>query len=1052
MITIQDSVERFIRDENAFEEKEKAKKNIFSLISFSQSATKRHEDFLSLLKLIADSADPDLTLNSLERIASACQQEDITAHLMENRIGATNFFKLLSSSRLAANIIIRNPENLEWLVKNVSMPGQINETELAAEIEKELSMDWPSERVIETLLKYRENGILSIMAKDVILDVPIEETTAAISSLARAIIEVAYRYSSFQITEKYGIPYFEDEKRNFEKCRFSVIGLGKLGGNELNYFSDIDILFIYTSDKGKIIKGDRNSGEEINISLHEYYTKLAELIFYVLGRSGEERNIYRVDLRLRPEGRSGDLVNSLRSMEIYYESWGQTWERQMLLKASHAAGDVEVTDEFLKLIEPFKYRKYLDLKAVEEISNMKEKIDRNVKSEVKPLLNVKNGYGGIREIEFFIQTLQLLYGGKDPRIREKSSLATLKKLYEGKYIGFEEFNILTRSYKFLRTVEHRLQILDGRQTQLIPDKENEFAKLAKRLEYIKEGNLDEPTLFKNDYSFFTASVREIFDALFRPTLHDEEEVEEKDGLLVLWESSLSEIKSLDTLKALGFSDPRKALTNITLLREGKPFAHYTAKSRDILLKAAPSIIRGILKTADPDRALNNLEKFISSSSLPGAALSLLAEISSTREMLLGVFSDSQFLSDMLITQTHLIDFVQLSDFLEKEFTKEDHVKRLKTELASTSSFTEKKKKTGKFIAEEIFRIGVRDITGKEKITGITSKLSDIADSVLQVIFEMAEEECNREMGVIDIPKSPDCQFAIYGLGKLGGREIIYSSDLDVLFIYTGKGSINDADSSFTVKEYYTRIAVKIIELFTELSEEGTTFQIDSRLRPSGTSGPLAQNTDAYSKYFRTSAHTWERQSFIKLRYLAGNSGPIKQFEDAANGYVYGKSLSRNEAHEIDEMRTRLEKELAHEQKGYFHIKLGEGGIVDIEFLVQALQLFHGKSNHHLQTRNTIDALENLNSSEILETHDYRKLAQAYVFLRTIENRIRILENRPLNILYKKPEMIVKLAKRLGYDDTDEKNPGEKLLEDYEHQTDSVRHLYRKYMDRLKDGR
>ncbi|RMF93536.1 MAG: bifunctional [glutamate--ammonia ligase]-adenylyl-L-tyrosine phosphorylase/[glutamate--ammonia-ligase] adenylyltransferase [Candidatus Schekmanbacteria bacterium] len=954
--------------------------------------------------------------------------------LKNNRYLTNSLLRFFSASRLAVDIIIRNPEKTLLILKDESFKELKSKETYLKEIEEEVNYKWEQTKFRNFLLKFKELETLKIMFSDYFEYFSFEETTLSLSNLAKAIIETAYRYAVYHAEKRFGIPLISisDEKEKV-KCRFSVVALGKLGGNELNYFSDIDLLFIYTSDKGKVYKDPNDLSSEVNISIHEYYTKIAEIITALLRGDGGKNSIYRVDLRLRPEGRSGDLVNSLRSLEIYYESWGQTWERQALIKASHAGGDSELTNEFLKMIEPFIYRKYLDISSINEIKSMKEKIDRSLKADGTSFLNVKNGYGGIREIEFFIQALQLIYGGKDKNIRHENSLTALKKLYELRYINFEDYNILTRSYKFLRTVEHRLQMMDGLQTHLLPENREEKLKFAKRIGYTEEGFYDELEIFESDYEFFTKSVREAFNHLFET----KEEISDKDDILIIWEGTLPKEKSLIALREMGFTEPEKALTNISRLREGKPFAHYSSKYKIKMNETAPVIFKEILSTADPDRALNNLEKFVSSTSMKESVFPFLTDISPTREILLNIFSNSQFISEMLIQRPQLIDFINYArEEVIKSFDEDDEIRE------------KNKEEIFKEIIEEIFNVGVDDILKKSNPLKVSRHLSSIADNFLKMVLHRAEIKCMEELGIDGRDKAKRGNLAIYGLGKLGGEEITYSSDLDIIFVYEGKGTIKTKKGEISLQEYYTKVARQVFEIAEEAEKEGIKFIIDSRLRPSGRSGLLVQDSEAYKHYFTNQAKVWERQAYTKLRFICGLKGPVKEFEEIMEDMIFGKSLSNEEALEIDEMRQRMEKEMARDKKQFFHVKFGEGGIVDIEFIVQALILKFGKENVGVRQNNTAKGLKELFLANIINKEDYQRLIKALLFLRTIENRIRILENRPLNTFYKKPERIVRLAMRIGYKQKDNKSPAEQLIEDYEKETQTVRMIYEKIFSNL----
>src|SRR3989338_11111622 len=352
-----------------------------------------------------------------------------------------------------------------------------------------------------------------------------QETTEELSGLASASLEIAYWFCLAQLKAEYGTPLYIDLDGSEKESEFVIIGMGKLGGRELNFSSDIDIIYIYSSDKGEttgivkspsppFMKGGRE-GISGKIHLHTFYVKLSEMITKLIGSITEDGVVFRVDLNLRPEGKNGDLANSLRSAEIYYESWGQTWERAAMIKARPVAGSMELGEAFLKMVEPFLYRRYLDFTAIEEIKGMKEKIDMSLLRAAPDVVDVKLGIGGIREIEFFAQAIQLINGGKDKLIREKNTLSAIEALKKGRYITPpDSADSLKQAYIFLRNLEHRIQIVEGRQTQVIPASNSEIERLARMLGFKDTRDRKGTEQFWNEYKRQTGIVHEIYDVLF----------------------------------------------------------------------------------------------------------------------------------------------------------------------------------------------------------------------------------------------------------------------------------------------------------------------------------------------------------------------------------------------------------------------------------------------------------------------------------------------------------------------------------------------------------
>ena len=363
-------------------------------------------------------------------------------------------------------------------------------------------------------------------------------------------------------------------------------------------------MYLYSTEKGETSKG--------LLTNHQYFVKLSEMISQVIGQTTDEGFVFRVDTRLRPEGERGDLASPLRSYEVYYESWGQTWERAALLKVRPVAGDEELGRAFLKMTQPFVYRKYLDFTAIDEISSMKTKIDKSIAVKGKDIRNVKLGYGGIREIEFFVQALQLLYGGKEPWIRERNTMRALHKLAQKGFISYDEEAVLSAAYQFMRRVEHMIQLVDERQTYVMPESPHDLNTLSKRIGYQDKSKNKAYEQLLKDYNSYKKSVRKIYDDLFLKKGVTVEEGAETGKCEVIIGGVVSEDEAIDMLSEFNFRDPGKAYRNIMLLRDGVAFSHQTPRSRQIFLRIFPSFFAQITSSSDPDLAMNNLESLISS--------------------------------------------------------------------------------------------------------------------------------------------------------------------------------------------------------------------------------------------------------------------------------------------------------------------------------------------------------------------------------------------------------------------------------------------------------
>ncbi|HXY61928.1 MAG TPA: glutamate-ammonia-ligase adenylyltransferase, partial [Nitrospirota bacterium] len=469
----------------------------------------------TLLNELSLSADPDLGLNNFERYVNAlsnnaqrlitlCRVRSDILHSLVTVLGASRFLSsYLVNSAEDSLIFLEDPEFL------VLRAGEELLFNRLAVLISEVRDDAGFTRALRL---FRKQEMFRIGLRDLLGKADLQEIVGELSDLAEVCLKQAYQWVNDGLRKLYGKPLIQYPDGMVTDAGFAIIAMGKLGGRELNFSSDVDLMYVYQAD-GETRGVPSLDGKITNrITNHQYFIKLAEKVSAVIGQKTEDGFVFRVDLRLRPEGQHGPLAQSLGGYEIYYESWGQTWERSALIKARPVAGDEAVGREFLDRIAPFVYRKYLDYGAIAEIREMKHKINKDVEQKGKTYRDVKLGYGGIREIEFVIQALQLIYSGKDQSLREKNALKALHTLSQKGLITYQEHEILAKAYVFLRTVEHRIQIVDDLQTQTLPVDERELRSLARRMGYLVRGR--ETELLLRDYGDHTRKVRSIYDNMF----------------------------------------------------------------------------------------------------------------------------------------------------------------------------------------------------------------------------------------------------------------------------------------------------------------------------------------------------------------------------------------------------------------------------------------------------------------------------------------------------------------------------------------------------------
>ena len=1003
-----------------------------------------------ILRSSIESPDPDMALNNLERFASCYDEKDQLFTFLSHHQGLVpSILLLFGSSQYLSNFLFSSPgEYLDWLSTPDLLKRPVNKESMLEYLHKQISPKILVDEVKSMLRRFRKMEYLRIALRDMLGYGTLAEITQEISAVADVCLQIAYEVCNREMVKRYGKPMYTDMDGNMRESLFAVLGMGKLGGEELNYSSDIDIMFLYSSEKGETTTG--------LLANHQYYAKLSEMISQVIGATTDEGFVFRVDTRLRPEGERGDLASSLRSYEVYYESWGQTWERAALLKVRPVAGDDVLGRLFIAMIQPFVYRKYLDFTSIDEIRDMKAKIDKSIAIKGKETRNVKLGYGGIREIEFFVQALQLLYGGKEPWIRERNTLRGLHRLAQKGFISYEEEDILSKAYQLLRRIEHMIQIVGERQTQVMSTDIAELNILARRSGYRDKGKLRAYELLLNDYTHYTKSVRKIYDGLFMKKGAEEEIREEVSDCEIIIGDVVSEEEAVKILAKNHFKDPRKAYRNVLLLRDGQPFSHQTPRSRQIFLRIFPVTFTYITSSSDPDLALNNLEALIASVGGRETLYSFFEENPQAIESIIRLFSNSEYLSKIVIRHPEIVDFFLDPAEILKKKTKTDLHQDLFSLIGQCSSYSERLDVLRKFKYTEELHIGYTDILGSVDTAEVSKYISGLADVSVAAALEIAEEEIRRTYGQPFCKtdgKNVKARFCIVGMGKLGGEEITYGSDLDIMFIYSGEGETNGGHS-ISNHEYFTLLSGKIISVLTALTREGTVFKVDVRLRPSGTKGPLCQSIEAVTSYIKDQAEIWELQSLTRARAIAGDELLGSEFMTTSHKLIYETSLPKISlnpplvkgerggfASTIRDMRLRMEREVCKEDSEHYDIKVGPGGIVDIEFIVQYLKLLYGSKYPDLRVTNTLLSLDVIYKEELLTKDRYTVLRKSYIFLRTLESRLRIVHNMPSHLLPRSPEKVTALARRMGYKDT-KRIPGSKrLIKEYEDLRKKVRGVF-----------
>lgn len=947
-----------------------------------------------------------------------------------NPLGWARLARVLGSSRIVGTWLSREP-GLTRVVTEPTLTVERTLEEYLADLAPPGGPTEVPEELFRRLRRVRRRALLRIISREALSLAPVEVTAREVSALAEAAVEAALSWAWAHLSARHGEPQGEDGAQN----RPCVLGMGKLGGNELNLSSDVDLLVLYRTGRGGTLGGPRGA-----LGAGTFFARLVSLAADALGRVTEDGLVFRVDLDLRPEGRNGELAQPVENAVLYYQSWGQTWERAALMRARPIAGDRALGWLFLREVEPFVFRRSLDYSTVEDIAEMKRRIESSAARRLGGESDLKLGRGGIREVEFFVQTLQLIHGGPLPEVRERNTLEGLRKLARAGVLGVPVAEGLGRCYRFLRTLEHAVQSLHLLQSHRLPSAPEELELLARRLGFSGERPV-RPFLAALD------AVRSEVHAAYGGLAHgavraweEEPGVGEAREILAL---APEDPRAQTALARAGFRDPLRALQGFAVLRQGPPRARPSPRSLRVLARVAPFLLNAARHCPDPDRALLHLGEFLAASGASTGYLSLLEENPVTARLLLTLFGTSGFLSRYLVGHPELLDELVLGSHAVREKSRVRLASELDEAVERAGDEEERLDALRRFRNAEFLRIAMNDVAGGLEPEETGGQLTRVAEVCLERAYRDTLGRLLRKYGPSEGTAGAVGRFAVLGMGKLGGAEIDYHSDLDVVFVYEGPGGSSAAGGSrLSPPEFFARLAQRMINSLAARTREGIAFRMDARLRPSGQAGPLVTSVGAFEEYHGGGrGRTWERQALIRLRPVAGDPELGREAREVVERLLYGGPPPSDPRPEIRKMRERLEVEVGRESGGRIDLKSGPGGILDVEFAVQALQLLHGWRDGALRSPNTLEALGGLRGQGLLADEEGQALAEGYRFLRRVDARLRILHERPTDVLPDDPERLRDLARGLGR----EEGGGEALVRDVEGHRQAVRVAYEKVL-------
>lgn len=953
-----------------FIDAEKAGDVLDSILSAERPGLAGH-----LAEALLECPDPSAALVRLEHYLSM----SVTPHVELDVMAAMRRYTrllitVLSQSQFLTDILCRNPEYMMWLWEEADLKATPPRDRLIGELLRAVQAFDSFDAQCAALRRFRRREILRIAAREVFEHASVAAVTQDLSNLADAAIEAALYCSRKDLERRFGAPRSADAAR---AVGFVVLGMGKLGGSELNFSSDIDLIFLYSED------GATTGGQSGSVSNAEYFHKLGERIIKALAELTPEGNVFRVDMRLRPHGRMAPLAIDVESAIVYYEREGRAWERQALIKARPCAGDIQLGNAFVERTRPFVFPRYFDDETLEDIRHVKRQMESLIEQRGETGVEVKLGRGGIRDIEFTVQMLQLLNGGRVPELRARNTLEAIRQLGLHGLLKPLDAAELSSNYIFLRQVEHRLQIEGSQQRHCLPSDARELDAFARRLGY------DRGESFMHDYTDRTAATRAILEQFLAT-----------EGSGNLWVTELLNPSSageagLEQLRDLGFRDAQAARAELLRLYAGEPDRPHSLHVRQRFLKVAPILLKALANCTQPDATLRQMARILSNLQAPSAIYDILLLSPDLSGHLVQLVENSEFLTDLMIRDPGLFDTFGRPGALDRPSTRKD----LEEEFDALSRAYDREAAPYRLHAGETLRIGMRDLILGVDVVDVGHELTLLAEVCLGAVVDAAIAAAERRYG----PAEP--RFAVLALGKFGGCELGYGSDLDLVFVYESGKPIA---SGLACVEYFSFVASQIIKTLKEPTRYGSLYDIDARLRPDGRKGTLVISDDRLRQYYREEAQPWERLALVKVRAVAGDRGFAREVEGVARELAFGLPLTDASIANIEEVRAKIVASSTQSS-----LKKDEGGLVELEFAVRLLQLRVALHAPQLKRGDVLGAIDALAECGALDTGDAQSLRDAYLLFRRIENRLRVRQGRSTSRLPEDASARAELARRLG---------------------------------------
>lgn len=988
------------------------------------------------------------------------------AALPDNRLvddrEALVFFTLAVQGSHSRRILTSDPNALAEITRRSDR--FFDTASLSATLREKMKTAVDDDAALAVLRRFKQIESLRIFLREVADIANVRETTHEIAALAESCLTVAIQ----EIARRRYVPEFAD--------LFCVLGMGKLGGRELNFSSDVDLIFV--------------AADEAFPQMSKIESFAKDLVSW-FDLNTDDGYVFRVDLRLRPEGSAGALVPTVSTARAYYEAWGRTWERSALIKARPVGGNHALGEALLQELEPFLYRKYLDYSAIDELRTMKDMIQRNAEASAlvgfeeaqeskeipiqapirsrlqarmqmlgaptikkaapkpAPIIHIRDasgvlgwdvkiGIGGIREVEFFVQALQLVHCGTRPGLRVKNTLEALDRLLFAGLINHDDNARLSDAYAFFRAVEHRIQMEQDRQGHRIPSNDEHFENLAWRMSLTSASLRTKLLAHRLD-------VRMMFDRLFTDSEQKPEKptvgrapIEDIDAVLAVQNDAIDTPAIHAILGRLGFERPRQVAGQLMILRQ-KAHGPFSERALGQARDFAKYLFTSCSGAPNPDQAFSLLTRFIAVVGDRPGYYRMLAEHPHAARLLVHVFGSSPYLGAALLREPAIVERLLGTGTVAVLRSRAEMLRDVHERLGKIEDPDHRIGIIRRFHQEETLRIGLHDYGGAATIVQTHEQLANLAEVVIQSSLEEVYEPLRSKKRRADhlLPPIHEIPFCVVALGKLGGRELSFGSDLDLLFIY-------EYDRQWRLDHsFFAKIAQRLIRALSSAGAGGKMYEVDTRLRPSGQQGALVVSLEQFRSYHEQSSALWERQALVRARPITGPAPLCAEVDTIRHHEVFERGLGPGGAHELMDMLEKIRENLL--APGVLDIKYSPGGLVDIEFAVQAIQLRLGEDSPALQSTRTHDILTALVADKHGFDVDFEHLLRAYEQLRTVESRLRMAELRGISALPSDPTQLNVLARRVGHVGAD---AGTFMLHELKDLTDKTKISCRQIIQKL----